>query len=113
MNRAFSAETIDIAHVPGALPQARIDTAPLARQTPSRTGLTLECCSRPAVSGRRRTAATQRRDYTALLRRAHVGVRFHVAALFLDHAPQLAFHRLEGVVNGLVQRLVRAVVHLP
>ncbi len=35
-----------------------------------------------------------------------------LAALFFDEVAQLALHRLERVVNDLVERLVRAVVHL-
>ena len=37
---------------------------------------------------------------------------FYVAPLFFDNATQLALHRLEGVVDDLVERLVRAVVLL-
>ena len=39
-------------------------------------------------------------------------MRFDVAPLFVHNATQFALHRLERVVNHLVDRLVRAVVHL-
>ena len=48
-----------------------------------------------------------------LFRRTRVGVCFDVAPLFVHDAAQLALHRLECVVNNLVERLVRAVVHRP
>jgi hypothetical protein len=48
-----------------------------------------------------------------LFRRAGIGVRFDVASLFVHHATQFALHRFERVVNYLVERLVRAVVHPP
>jgi hypothetical protein len=48
-----------------------------------------------------------------LLRRARVGVSLYIAALLIHDAAQFAFHRFERVVNHLVERLVRAVVHLP
>ena len=37
----------------------------------------------------------------------------NVASLFVHDAAQLALHRFERVVNHFVERLVRAVVHLP
>ena len=39
-------------------------------------------------------------------------MRFYVVALLVDDATQLAFHRLEGVVNGLGERFVPAIVRL-
>ena len=39
-------------------------------------------------------------------------MRLDVAALFVNDAAQLALHRFERVVNHLVERLVRAIVHL-
>jgi len=40
-------------------------------------------------------------------------VRFYVASLLVHDAAQLAFHCFESVVDHFVERLVRAVVHLP
>lgn len=40
-------------------------------------------------------------------------MRFHITPLLVHHAPQLALHRFESVVDHFVERLVRAVVHLP
>jgi len=48
-----------------------------------------------------------------LFRRPGVSVRFYVASLLVHDAAQLALHRLERVVDHFVQRLVRAVIHLP
>ena len=39
-------------------------------------------------------------------------MRLYVVALFVDDATQLAFHRLEGVVNGFGERFVPAIVRL-
>ena len=41
-----------------------------------------------------------------------VRVRFDVATLLVHYPTQFALHRFERVVNHLVKRLVRAVVHL-
>lgn len=49
----------------------------------------------------------------ALFRRTRIGVRFNVAPLFVHDAAQFALHRFERVVDHLVERLVRAIVHLP
>ncbi len=48
-----------------------------------------------------------------LFRRTGVGVRFNVASLLVHHAPQLALHCFESVVDHFVQRLMRSVVRLP
>jgi hypothetical protein len=48
-----------------------------------------------------------------LFRRPRVGVRLYVAPLLVHHAAQFALHRFECVVDHLVERLVRAIVHLP
>ena len=48
-----------------------------------------------------------------LFRRPGIRVRFYVASLLVHDAAQLALHRLERVVDHFVQRLVRAVIHLP
>jgi hypothetical protein len=48
----------------------------------------------------------------ALLGRARIGVRFHVAPLFVYNPAQLPFHYLECVVYYLRQRLMRAVIDL-
>ena len=40
-------------------------------------------------------------------------MRFHVTSLLVHDAAQLALHRFERVVDHFVERLVRAVVHLP
>ncbi len=40
-------------------------------------------------------------------------MRFDVAPLLVYDAAQFALHRFERVVNHFVERLVRAVVHLP
>ena len=40
-------------------------------------------------------------------------MRLYVPPLLVHHAAQLALHRFERVVDHLVERLVRAVVHLP
>jgi hypothetical protein len=45
--------------------------------------------------------------------RTRIGVGFDVASLLVHDATQFALHRFERVVNHLVERLVRAVVHLP
>jgi hypothetical protein len=39
-------------------------------------------------------------------------VRFDVASLLVHNAAQFALHRFERVVDHLVERLVRAIVHL-
>jgi len=46
-------------------------------------------------------------------RRSGVGVRFHITPLLVHDAAQLALHRFERVMDHFVERLVRAVVHLP
>ena len=48
-----------------------------------------------------------------LFRRTRIGVRLNVTSLFVHHAAQFALHRFESVVDHLVERLVRAIVHLP
>ena len=40
-------------------------------------------------------------------------MRFHFTPLLVHDAAQLALHRFESVVDHFVERLVRAVVHLP
>jgi hypothetical protein len=50
---------------------------------------------------------------TQLFWRTRIGVRFNVASLFVYDAAQFALHRFERVVDHLVERLVRAIVHLP
>jgi hypothetical protein len=47
-----------------------------------------------------------------LFGRTRIGVRFHVAPLFVNHPAQFPLHYLEGVVDYLRQRLVRAVINL-
>ena len=47
-----------------------------------------------------------------LFRRSRIGVCFYFASLLVHDTAQLALHRFERVVNHLVDRLVRAVVHL-
>lgn len=47
-----------------------------------------------------------------LFRRTGIGVSFDFMPLFIDDVSQLALHRFESIVNRLVQRLVRAVIHL-
>jgi len=47
-----------------------------------------------------------------LFGRTRIGVRFHVAPLFVHHPAQFPLHYLEGVVDYLRQRLVRAVINL-
>jgi hypothetical protein len=47
-----------------------------------------------------------------LFRRARVGVCFYFAPLFVHDPAQFALHCFERVVDHLVDRLVRAVVHL-
>ena len=46
-------------------------------------------------------------------RRSSVGVRFHITPLLVHDPAQLALHRFERVMDHFVERLVRAVVHLP
>ena len=52
-------------------------------------------------------------DAAQLFRRTRVGVGFYFAPLFFNYPAQLALHRFESVVDHFVERLVRAVVHLP
>jgi hypothetical protein len=47
-----------------------------------------------------------------LLRRAGIGVSFYLVPLLIDYTPQFALHRFEGIVNRLVQRLMRTIIHL-
>jgi hypothetical protein len=47
-----------------------------------------------------------------LFRRSRIGVSFYFPSLLVHNAAQLALHRFERVVNHLVDRLVRAIVHL-
>ena len=48
----------------------------------------------------------------ALFRRPRIGVCFYFAPLLVYDAAQLALHRFERVVNHLIDRSMRAVVHL-
>jgi len=48
----------------------------------------------------------------SLFGRTRIGVRFHVAPLFVHHPAQLPLHYLECVVYYLRERLVRAVIDL-
>ena len=50
--------------------------------------------------------------FVALFRRPRIGVCFYFASLLVHDAAQLALHRFERVVNHLVDRSMRAVVHL-
>jgi len=50
---------------------------------------------------------------TRLFWRTRIGVRFNVPSLFVHDPAQLALHRFERVMDHFVERLVRAVVHLP
>jgi len=47
-----------------------------------------------------------------LFGRTRIGVRFHIAPLFVHHPAQLPLHCLERVVYHLCQRIVRAVIDL-
>ena len=48
----------------------------------------------------------------ALFWRSRIGVCFYFASLLVYDAAQLALHRFERVVNDLIDRSMRAVVHL-
>ncbi len=48
-----------------------------------------------------------------LFRRTRIGVRFDVAPLLVHDPAQFALHCFERVVDHFVERLVRAIVHLP
>ena len=76
-------------------------------------------CSQVEIGGsgsslNRSRAIEVNRPYlqSILLGRARIGVRFHVAPLFIHDPAQLPFHYLECVVYYLRQRLMRAVIDL-
>ena len=62
--------------------------------------------------GMHRAAPRPQLSVLPLLGRARLGVRFYFPPLLFDDVPQLAFHRLECVMDHFGQRLVCAVVLL-
>jgi hypothetical protein len=70
------------------------------------------CCCVAAHGGGRLRSIALPGTFVALFRRPRIGVCFYFASLLVHDAAQLALHRFERVVNHLVDRSMRAVVHL-